>query len=364
MKFWIMKLTKIELIFVVVLILISGITIWLLLVGTFFLRQNNFIISQNSYATNNLINFSVNNDRFILRMLFGGDIMMGRGLDKYFKIYGYEYPFIKVKRLFSQIKWDIIYANLEGPIIDNAKPIQPLSFTFGFVPQISNALKNVGFNLINIANNHITNYGYNGVMTTRRYLTDNNIDVLGDNYECNLKYSIQKYNIIFFGVNLVPLNNQCLNELITTIKELKNKNSNLFIIVTPHWGIEYQQTPSLFQKEIAHRLIDSGVDLIIGHHPHVIQSIEEYNNKLIFYSLGNLVFDQYFSSLTQQSLIIGLEYNPQKQVYYLLPLKSNLGQLNFMKNEEEQELLEHLSQISTSKLQQMIRNGVITVNNF
>ncbi|MGC8944149.1 MAG: CapA family protein [Minisyncoccia bacterium] len=299
-------------------------------------------------------------------MIFGGDIMMGRGLDKYFKVFGYDYPFLKIQDLFLKINWDIVYANLEGPIIKDAPSIKPFSFVFGFSPNIIYTLKKYNFNLLNIANNHITNYGKEGVLSTRLYLKENGIETLGDNYKCDLSYSFKKNNFLFLGINLIPFNQNCVDELINTIKTVK-KEKNYFVIVTLHWGNEYQKKPNEYQRKIAHQLIDSGTDLIIGHHPHVIQPIELYHQKLIFYSLGNLVFDQFFSQDTQTSLLIGFEFTPQTQTYYLFPLKSTFGQLDYMSPEEELEFFNKLSENSSPELKEMIKDGKIiikTLDNF
>jgi len=355
-----MRLTKIELIFLSIsLVIILVTSIFFVFAVSKFKTYSEGLNNDNiSLNTNN--NY-INNNLKYYRILFSGDLMMGRGLDKYFNQYGYDYPFLKIQSLLKDIDWNIVYGNLEGPIINNAPPIKSFSFTFGFVPEVASALKRNGFNLLNISNNHITNYGYQGVISTRKYLRENDIEPLGDNYECNLKYSITKDNFIFFGINLVPPNEDCVQELINTIKNLKENNKNYFIIVTPHWGNEYKKLPNDFQKEVAHQLIDSGVDLIIGHHPHVIEGIELYHQKLIFYSLGNLVFDQYFSKDTQESLLIGFQYTPLTQEYYLFPLKSVWSQLNYLDADEEQKFLENLANISSPELKEMILNGRIII---
>ena len=85
-----------------------------------------------------------------------------------------------------------------------------------------------------------------------------------------------------------------------TLEELK-KDVDV-IVVSLHWGTEYAKSPSSAQIEIAHQIIDWGADLILGHHPHVIQKIEEYNGGVIVYSLGNFVFDQHKSE-TKKSII-------------------------------------------------------------
>ena len=139
-----------------------------------------------------------------------------------------------------------------------------------------------------------------------------------------------------------------------------------------HWGQEYQIKSSVFQQKLARKIIDSGADLIIGHHPHVVQEIEIYNNKLIFYSLGNFVFDQYFSEQTQQGLAVALEIypvrnndsnrvNPNKNIYKLFPIQSKLSQPFLMEQNQAEKFLEKLSKRSSKDLTEEIKKGVIEI---
>jgi len=228
------------------------------------------------------------------RMLFVGDIMMARGVAQLTEKYGLEYPFFNIRPLFYLFNWNIIYGNLEGPVRTEAKPVSLFSVRFDYSPEIPQLLAKLGFNLLNIANNHMADQGYSAIDSTRKYLEENHIFPLGDYSDCSLKYKYQKDNFIFLGANLVYKSKYCVQDLLQEIKELKTKDTNLYVIVTPHWGTEYTSSPDDFQKQTAHQLIEAGADLIIGHHPHVVQAIEEYQGKLIFYSLGNFVFDMYF----------------------------------------------------------------------
>jgi len=81
------------------------------------------------------------------------------------------------------------------------------------------------------------------------------------------------------------------------------------VVVSIHWGEEYETSPSTLQRKIAYELIDAGADLVIGHHPHVIQEVEVYGNGLIAYSLGNFIFDQNFSEETSRGLILEVVFS-------------------------------------------------------
>ena len=293
------------------------------------------------------------------RMLFVGDIMMARGVAQLTEKYGLEYPFFNIRPLFYLFNWNIIYGNLEGPVRTEAKPVSLFSVRFDYSPEIPQLLAKLGFNLLNIANNHMADQGYSAIDSTRKYLEENHIFPLGDYSDCSLKYKYQKDNFIFLGANLVYKSKYCVQDLLQEIKELKTKDTNLYVIVTPHWGTEYTSSPDDFQKQTAHQLIEAGADLIVGHHPHVAQGIEEYREKLIFYSLGNFVFDMYFSQPVQQELALGFEYQPSKETFYLFPLQSNKSQLSFMTAEEQTKFFNSLAQISTPSLADQIKKGVI-----
>ena len=120
-------------------------------------------------------------------------------------------------------------------------------------------------------------------------------------------------------------------------------------------------TNSLAQQKLAHQIIEAGADLIIGHHPHVVQNIEKYQGKLIFYSLGNFIFDQYFSLETQQGLAVGLEVHPDKLIFRLFPLQINLDQPVLMKQSQNSEFLIKLAERSDRKLVDAIKSGIMQI---
>ena len=150
-------------------------------------------------------------------------------------------------------------------------------------------------------------------------------------------------------------------EIIKAIKTVKSLNPDNFLIISLHWGEEYKLINSSAQQKFAHQVIEAGADLIIGHHPHVVQNIEKYQGKLIFYSLGNFIFDQYFSPDTQQGLAVGLEIYPKNLVYRLFPLQINLSQPVLMEQNKASEFLIQLAKRSDDKLVDEIKDGIIKI---
>jgi len=117
-----------------------------------------------------------------------------------------------------------------------------------------------------------------------------------------------------------------LHKVQSIINSLKNETD--WITVNIHWGEEYDQNADKIQQAIAHQLIDAGADAIVGHHPHVVQEVETYKGKPIFYSLGNFVFDQYFLDEAQEGLAVSLDILGDKINYSLYPLRLLNGRLD------------------------------------
>lgn len=96
-----------------------------------------------------------------------------------------------------------------------------------------------------------------------------------------------------------------LNDILEDVRAVRQQVD--LVVVSLHWGVEYVDQPSKAQREMAYRLIDEGVDLILGHHPHWLQGLEVYHDKLIAYSLGNFIFDQNWSESTREGLVLQAE---------------------------------------------------------
>lgn len=211
---------------------------------------------------------------------------------------------------------DCILLNLEGPIT-LVNQCQKKDYSFKFDPGIAGLLKKNNFNLVNLANNHIFDCYEQGIEDTKEYLGDLSIGYFGGN-NLDDSYVIKEVNnqkIVFLGIDQTQ-SSISINQFYDLVKQLKKDND--YLVVNIHWGYEYSLYPSKKQKEIAHNLIDNGVDIIIGHHPHVIQPVEIYNNKAIFYSLGNFIFDQNAKE-TNQGMGVGAVLDKNNYSFYIFP---------------------------------------------
>lgn len=195
----------------------------------------------------------------------------------------FNYFFSGVKSILAHD--DLTIANLETTFTD-ATVKNPKKFNFKGDYDYSNILINGSIEAVNLANNHTFDYLEKGYKDTINSLNDHKITHFG--YE---DYKILEIKGIKIGlIGLTGWNpKETQNNTSKGIKYLKENGAEL-IIVSYHWGIEYEYNQNYNQKSIAHHAIDAGADLVLGHHPHILQGIEKYNGKYIVYSLGNFVF--------------------------------------------------------------------------
>jgi poly-gamma-glutamate synthesis protein (capsule biosynthesis protein) len=201
--------------------------------------------------------------------------------------------------------------NFENPILDSNAEYEGadkevhLSAEKDCLP----ALKDAGFTFFGLANNHTMDFGASGLAYTLEALQDGGIAYIGcgENAEEAARFvitesggakiaSIAVSDVVMPGfspTNIAPGVLSTTGEdplYLQTIREAKRAAD--IVIVIMHWGVEYTSQISENQQHLARQMIDAGADIIIGSHPHALQSAEIYNNGIVFYSLGNFVFDQ------------------------------------------------------------------------
>ena len=297
-----------------------------------------------------------------------GDLMLDRNVMSLTQKDGsYDYPFKKLDLFLKGSDYRL--ANLEGPITDfKSVSNSGNQFKFTFSPSFLAALAK-RFEIFSLANNHTQNFGTNGLAQTRNNLKDAEIEFFGDpqNNDKLLSTIIVKNNLKIGLIGYHALVPTKLSVITAEIKALKKQTD--WVIVYVHWGNEYREFFSFGQQKMAHDLIDAGADLILGSHPHVIEPLEIYKNKVIFYSLGNFIFDQYFSQAVSQGLSVGIVLdkvkNKTQSEYYLMPFKiSKVSQAEVMSLEEAQAVLDKLSKNSTSSIEikNMIKSGFLALD--
>ncbi len=295
----------------------------------------------------------------VANILFFGDMMLDRNVAKRMLEYGDDYPFSNIKHLLQGN--DIVGANLEGVFTENDSIAQKnnkiLRFTFD--PPLVNELAKLGFTVFSQANNHTNDFGLKGLDSSFNILETARLLHFGNYFNdgFSVTRSVGGKNITFIGFNEFSYKNY--ENILKDITESKQKGD--FVIVVPHWGDEYQVVANTKQKKLAREFVDAGADMVIGAHPHVVQDIDIYKDKLIFYSLGNFVFDQDFSKETTEGLGVGLSLEKNILRAYLIPFDIKQSQVVLKSGEAVTEFLRRISSVSSKDLQEQILKGKIEV---
>lgn len=275
--------------------------------------------------------------------LAGGDIMLSRNVAAAIqKSNDVDLPFRNIADILKST--DFNFANLESPVAPFAKNqiIGGHSLLFGAPAGYIKGLADFNFKILNLANNHALDQGLLGIKATRSALDNLNIkyEGAGDNLDQAWQPAIVEANGIkigFIGASYASVNDsgKTTNNYVARIGDLENLKSSIqnlksksdFIVVTMHAGTEYTKTPNAAQTAFAHAAIDDGADMIIGSHPHWVQTIEEYNDKYIFYSLGNFIFDQDWSQETKEGLTLKITLSKSGGTNPQAPGAASLGDL-------------------------------------
>lgn len=252
-------------------------------------------------------------------MVAVGDVMLSRNVGVIISTTGDpRAPFLKTAEILEEA--DITFCNLESPFYEEER-LNGDRLIFGADPETIEGLKYAGFDIVSLANNHFGDQGTDGMSFTLSHLTENGIGYAGageNEVTAREPFIIEQNGVTFAFLAYNDVQSAIRKGYAATsdkpgfavlsrsnlrqdIKYAREKAQ--VVIVSIHWGVEYEETPTERQITYAHLAIDSGASLVLGHHPHVIQPVEEYKDGYIFYSLGNFVFDQMWSQETRIGLI-------------------------------------------------------------
>lgn len=322
--------------------ILIGIAITLWMYTVFWTNDRNQQITENSPL--NLI------DNSSVSFMIAGDAMLGRAVAYQFKNDVTQAFENLPENYFGNV--DVGVLNLEGPISDTdpGYNTNPENLIFSFPLQTIDALKYLGVKAVSLGNNHSQNQGKTGLQTTRELLSQANITPIGS------QTSFDEESVKEFGkLSIITIDTLDDRENITdAIKQEKEKDQ--FVLVFPHWGSEYlNDRHSNSQENLAHDWIDAGADIIIGSHPHVIEDAEIYQNKPIFYSLGNFIFDQTFSTETMRGLILKGEISHSKTTIEIIPIKNYHLRVELLSGEEKDTIINQFKeQLGTDKFNENI----------
>ena len=197
---------------------------------------------------------------------------------------GSDYFLQNVKTIFAED--DLTIINMEGPLTESTER-NGEKFAFKGAPGFVDILSGSSVEAANLANNHSHDYGEQGFEDTKRILSDAGITAFG--YDETALITIKGIKIGLVGIYEMHDHLERAWQLKDNIAKVKQEGADLIITIF-HWGNERETVPDSNQLELGHIAIDYGADLVAGHHPHVLQGIEEYRGKYIVYSLGNFCF--------------------------------------------------------------------------
>jgi len=262
----------------------------------------------------------------ITTIAFVGDIMLDRGVKgSVNKNFAGDYN--QLFKNAGELKdYDILFGNLEGAVSNTGNNVGSI-YSFRMNPVVMGVLKDAGFDIVSFANNHVGDWNVAGFKDTLVRLDTAGIQHTGaglNKVESEKVTIIEKNGIKFgfvgfsdVGPNWIQAKEKTPGILLASDPKLPDiiktaKEQCDVLIVSFHWGTEYQKIHNIRQEKLAHTAIDTGADMVIGHHPHVVQDIRLYKEKPIVYSLGNFIFDQYFSKDTMQGMMYVVTFEDKK----------------------------------------------------
>lgn len=249
---------------------------------------------------------------------FLGDVMLARDVERRILQAGNDFPFAKIA--FPETSF--VVANFESASPAVHVPTPNNTFRFSTRHDFLPILRSLGITHVSLANNHSYDYGLAGYNDTITALWDSELIPFGHPTQV-ASTSIQYLETASGTVGVLALHTLYSApdkvQLQSLLKELRERSD--WQVAYVHWGEEYVINPNTAQRTLAKLLVAEGVDLIVGHHPHVVESVERVDGVLVFYSLGNFIFDQYFSTEVQQGLVLRLSFANGPQVE-LLPVSS------------------------------------------
>lgn len=248
-----------------------------------------------------------------IRLVAVGDVMLGdhpvtfgHGVKSMIEKSGGESPFARATDLLRG--GDIVFGNVEAVLSEQGLVRGNLvSEEFRGSPRFGSMLAAAGFNVVGFSNNHCMEHGDAAFWDTVQVLRANGMQVAGlvdsDGLCKPIRMFINGLQVMVLSYSLCPENyhkgscvpyvhQQNFDKVLSEVASFRGQAD--IVLLSLHWGYEYIDYPSPKQVQLAHRLVDeAGVNIIIGHHPHVLQAVERYRNAVIVYSLGNFVFDMW-----------------------------------------------------------------------
>ena len=264
-----------------------------------------------------------------------GDILLDRGVRQVIDHRGVDALFSRsIDSLFREA--DVVVGNLECPATKIESPVQKL-FIFRAEPEWLYALKRHGITHLNLANNHSIDQGRDGLADTWKNIALAGMTPVGAGTTmeqaaqpvlltrsprnvwliASLRLALENWAYLD---NRPTVSQEPFERLLSRIKQLRKSDPTAVIIVSLHWGGEHTLKPVPSQRIDAHRLIDAGADLLVCHHTHTLQTVEEYHGRMIYYSIGNFIFDQQ-KPMNTKACVVNLQVSEDSIAVETVPIE-------------------------------------------
>lgn len=293
-------------------------------------------------------------------IFFLGDIMLARDVERRLGSKPLQYAFLDLPMLKEAAG---VVGNFEAAVPEEHVSTPDFAMKFSVDPEMLSVIELGGVTHLSLANNHALDYFEDGYRHTYETLKSQGFEAFGHPLRLD-ENSVSYLNIGGRAMALIALN-ATYGELPTMWIEVLETASEMSDtqIAYIHWGEEYELSHSKAQEALAHDLIDAGFDLVIGHHPHVVQDVEHYKNGIIFYSLGNFIFDQYWDDDVSEGLMLELVVEKKNLAVILHPVETKTTRVRprLMDENEKTAFLKELSERSSATLKTAIRQGVLAL---
>lgn len=275
-------------------------------------------------------------------------------LNAYYNMNGPDYFFQNVRSILE--KDDLSIVNMEGTLTDSTTR-EDKTYAFKAPAEYAGILSGSSVEAANLANNHSSDYGSQSNTDTIKALEDAGVATFG--FDQTKILDIKGVKVGLTGIYELAEHMGKAEQVKENIAALKEAGAQL-IIVNFHWGMEKEYYPDDTQKQLAHLAVDSGADLVIGHHPHVLQGVEKYKDKYIAYSLGNFCFGGNSNPSDKDTMIVQQTFTFQKgelkesSDLNLIPcsLSSTSSHNDYcptpLEGDEKQRVLDKITQYSTN----------------
>ncbi|MGL5080848.1 MAG: CapA family protein [Microcoleaceae cyanobacterium] len=288
-------------------------------------------------------------------LMFGGDVTLSNSFEE---TVGKDYPWA-FQKLQEYRDADLAMVNLENPLTRSTLRRPNKQFNFKAAPEAVQVLKEGGIDIVNLANNHAMDYEEPGLVETLKTLEKAGIHAVGAGREITEArrpeiIEVKGQRIAYFGyydadfhaaeAGIAGTNPRHNNRIAEDIKAVRDQVD--WVIVNFHWGVELAEYPGDWQIELARFTVDQGADLVVGHHPHVLQGAEVYRGRPIIYSLGNFIFGgNRRSNYDTAVLKVALRADHQMKVEFL-PIEVRQYQAAVAQGKQGDEILQRIEKLS------------------